>query len=147
MVGTFYLIGAVLFFPVIYCLFPISPYAFSPFGRKPASRAAVEKYKALHPEIFEDVEEGRLIDVPILIRRVLGILWFLTFGWILGVICLLAGLANLILCVFVVTIPFCLPNAMGYFKLARVSFVPFTIRIVKSSLADEIETDAQKLSL
>ena len=146
-VGLLYLIGSILFFPVIYYLFPIATYAFWPFGRKPVSRAIVEKYKTMHPELFEDVEEDRPINVPIAIRRVLGTIWFLTFGWILGLTCIVAGLINLCLCVFLITIPICLPNAMGYFKLAKVSFVPFTVRIVKASLADEIETDAKKMSL
>ncbi|MCY3541441.1 MAG: hypothetical protein OXH31_05990 [Gammaproteobacteria bacterium] len=144
--GLVYFLGSIIFFPVFWYLFPISRYAFWPFGRLPISRAAVEKYKKLHPESFSDAGSKHKV-VSLTVRRVLGILWALTFGWVLALICLINGLINLLLCIFVVTIPICFPNALGLFKLARVSFVPFTVRILRSKLVEEIEVDIQRSKL
>ena len=127
-------------------LFPIARYAYWPFVRHPISRAAVEKYKKLHPESFSDVESTYKV-VSLAVRRVLGIVWALTFGWVLALICLVNGLINLFLCIFLVTIPTCFPNALGLFKLARVSFVPFTVRLLRSKLIEEIVVDIQRSKL
>ena len=146
LIGLGYLLGAILFFPLIYYLWPVVGYAFWPFGRKPVSRSAINKYMERNPEQFSDEQLDRLEgpQVSLTVRRVLGVLWALTFGWILALGCLLGGVLNLLLCVLLITIPICLPNAMAWFKLAGISFVPFTMRIVPTPLAEEILSDRAK---
>ena len=146
LIGLGYLLGAILFFPLIYYLWPVVGYAFWPFGRKPVRRSAINKYMERNPEQFSDEQLDRLEgpQVSLTVRRVLGVLWALTFGWILALGCLLGGVLNLLLCVLLITIPICLPNAMAWFKLAGISFVPFTMRIVPTPLAEEILSDRAK---
>ena len=149
LIGLGYLLGAILFFPLIYYLWPVVGYAFWPFGRKPVSRSAINKYMERNPEQFSDEQLDRLEgpQVSLTVRRVLGVLWALTFGWILALGCLLGGVLNLLLCVLLITIPICLPNAMAWFKLAGISFVPFTMRIVPTPLSEEILSDRAKSRL
>ena len=146
LIGLGYLLGAILFFPLIYYLWPVVGYAFWPFGRKPVSRGAINIYMERNPDEFSDEQLERLDGprVGLTVRRILGVLWALTFGWILALGCLIEGVLNLLLCVLVVTIPICLPNALAWFKLAGVSFVPFTVKIVPTALAEEILSDGAK---
>lgn len=106
----------------------------------------MEKYKKLHPESFSDVESQYTV-FSLAIRRVLGIVWVLTFEWVLALICLVNALINLFLCTYMVTIHICFPKALGLFKLARVSFVPFTVRLLRGKLVEEIEVDIQRSKL
>ncbi len=149
LIGLGYLLGAILFFPLIYYLWPLVGYAFWPFGRKPLSRSAINNYMERNPSEFSEQQLDR-IDGPhvsLTVRRILGVLWALTFGWILALGCLLQGVLNVLLCVLLITIPICIPNAMAWFKLAGVSFVPFTMKIVPTSLAEEILSDRAKSRL
>ena len=146
LIGLGYLLGAILFFPLIYYLWPVVGYAFWPFGRRPVSRSAINNYMERNPEEFSDEQLERLDgpQVSLFVRRILGVLWAITFGWILALGCLIEGVLNLLLCGLVVTIPICLPNALAWFKLAGVSFVPFTVKIVPTGLAEKILSDGVK---
>ena len=149
-VGGLYLIGSliflVFFFPVFFLLLPLVGYAFWPFGKRPVPLRAIERYKKHHPEKFENSKTVTRV-VGNTLRRIAGLVWAIFPGWIIAIVCLLAGVANFFACVFIITIPVCLPNAMAFFKLARVSLVPFTVRIVHKQLADEIEVGAQRSKL
>ena len=72
------------------------------------------------------------------LRFVSNVLWVITFGWILALSHCFAALANLLCCVFIVTIPICLPNMMANFKLIPVALRPFGVKILPNSLAEEI---------
>lgn len=82
-------------------------YAFWPFGRKPVSRSAINDYMERNPEEYSDEQLQRLEgpQLSLTVRRVLGVLWALTLGWILAFECLLAGILNLWLRIFLITIP------------------------------------------
>ena len=47
----------------------------------------------------------------------------------------------------IVTIPVCLPNALGNFKLARVSFAPFGVNLIPTDLAKDILKEKAKSKL
>ena len=67
----------------------------------------------------------------------INVFW-IPFGFLLALIHLLCGLINFFACAFLVTIPVCLPNALAHFKLIRVAFAPFGIRLIETSLANVI---------
>ena len=149
LVGTVYLLGALLFFPLLPFLIKIVGYSYWPFGRKPIPRSMIAAYRRRHRDEFTGDDEadkkGKVLGRGVL--NAIGVVWACTVGWILALACLGVGLVNLLLCVVLVTIPICLPNALGYFKLARVSFVPMRYRIIRRSLADEILDDAARSRL
>jgi uncharacterized membrane protein YccF (DUF307 family) len=60
---------------------------------------------------------------------------------------LLAGLLNLLACVLIITIPVALPNALANFKLVSVAFAPFGVRLIPTSLADDINKSLAKSKL
>lgn len=72
------------------------------------------------------------------IRFLASVVWVVTFGWVLAIAHILAGVTNLISCLALITIPICLPNALANFKLVPVAFVPFGVEIIPTTLADEI---------
>ena len=142
--GTLYLLGAVVFFPLLPFLIKIVGYAYWPFGRKPLSRNMISEYKERHPEEFGTDEDADRKAIGRDLLNLLSVVWACTIGWILTLACLLSGVVNLLLCVLLITIPICLPNALGAFKLARVSLAPMRYRIIQSGLADQILEDAAK---
>lgn len=58
-----------------------------------------------------------------------NILWFIP-GLIMAAGHVLAALANLAACVFLITIPICLPFALAHLKLAGLALMPFNREVV-----------------
>tara|TARA_A100001391_G_C5055192_1_gene274526 strand:+ start:1319 stop:1687 length:369 start_codon:yes stop_codon:yes gene_type:complete len=110
-------------------------YSYWPFGRRPVSRAAVNAYKEARGM---PIHEDGFSNASTAIKFLANVVWVFTFGVLLAIMHLLAGLANLFACALIVTIPVCLPNALAHFKLAPVAFAPFGVTLVPTKLAEDI---------
>lgn len=106
----------------------------------PLSRAAVEMAKMSAFPFGKDVVHVRELDgkatsaVTALtgtIGFVVNVIWACTFGWILFIGYIFAGVINFL---FIITIPFALQS----FKLAGLSFWPVGRRVVPIELANEV---------
>ena len=148
LVGTIYLIGSLIFFPLLPLLIQFVGYSYWPFGRKPVSRSRIAAYRRNNPDQYEldDAKESAKTLGRIIIN-LLSIVWACTIGLALAVISLIAGVLSLFACVFIVTIPIMLPNALGWFKLVPISFTPMRYRVLRTALADEVLNEVQKTKL
>jgi len=144
LLGSLYLLGAIILFPLLPFLMPMVSYAFWPFGRRPVSKKAVAAYKA---ENNMPADEDRFAKSSTVIKFLGTTVWVLTFGWILALAHLFSGIANLAVCILLVTIPVALPNALANFKLIPVAFAPFGVRLIPTSLADDIDKSMAKSKL
>ena len=144
LIGTLYLIGAIILFPLLPFLLPFVGYSYWPFGRRPVSKKSIHHYKT---ENNMPIDEDKFASASSLIKFLGSTVWVITFGWVLAVTHLLAGVLNLLGCLLLVTIPLCLPNALANFKLIRVAFVPFGVNLIPNNLADDIEKAAAKQAL
>lgn len=133
----FYSIAAIIFFPIFLPVFRIAVYSLFPFGKKIISKSKLNKFRELSGQPLNET-------IGIKIGGVLNLIWILTFGWFLALTHLLACLANLLFCLFVFTIPFALPNALGNWKMIRVAFMPLNTVIVPNDLAEEIDKEVIK---
>ncbi|RKR00265.1 YccF domain-containing protein [Maricaulis maris] len=134
-VGSLYLLGAIIFFPLLPFLLPMVGYSYWPFGRRPVSRDAVNAYKEANNMPIVDDGFSRASAV---IKFLANFVWVFTFGLLLAITHILAGLANLAACIILITIPICLPNALAHFKLAPVALAPFGVTLVPTKLAEDI---------
>ena len=144
LLGTLYLLSAIILFPLLPFLMPMVSYAYWPFGRRPVSKKAVAAYKV---ENNMPSDEDKFAKSSTVIKFLATTVWVLTFGWILALAHLLSALANLSFCILVVTIPVALPNALANFKLIPVAFAPFGVRLMPTSLADDIDKAMAKSKL
>jgi|TARA_B100001971_G_C17752761_1_gene316289 uncharacterized membrane protein YccF (DUF307 family) len=144
LLGTLYLVGAIILFPLLPFLMPMVSYAYWPFGRRPVSKKAVAAYKV---ENNMPADDDKFAKSSAVIKFLATTVWVLTFGWILAIAHLLSGVANLFACIFIVTIPVALPNALANFKLIPVAFAPFGVRLIPTSLADDIDKSMAKSKL
>ena len=144
LLGTLYLIGAIVLFPLLPFLMPMISYAYWPFGRRPVKKKAIAAYKI---ENNMPADEDKFAKSSALIKFLGTTVWALTFGWILALVHLLSGVANLALCVLIITAPLALPNALANFKLIPVAFAPFGVRLIPTSLADDIDKAQAKSEL
>ena len=144
LLGTLYLLGAIILFPLLPFLMPMVSYAYWPFGRRPVSKKAIEAYKV---ENNMPLDDDKWAKSSATIKFLGTTIWVLTFGWILALVHLLAGLLNLLACVLIITAPLALPNALANFKLIRVAFAPFGVNLIQASLADDIDKAQAKSKL
>jgi len=142
--GLAYILGTLILFPLLPLLLPMISYVFLPFGRKPVSKKAVRAYKIENNmPVIDDA-----LSKPTKTITILGtIIWPLVFGIPLAICHLIAGIINLMMCVFLVTIPINLPHALAHFKLIPVAFNPIGVRLVPVSLATAIEDSLSKSKL
>ncbi len=108
----------------------------------PLARAAIEMAKLSAFPFGKDVVHVRELDGRTVsaitattgtIGFVVNVLWALTFGWVLFLIYLVAGVIN---CLTIIGIPFGLQS----FKLAGISFWPVGRRVVSKELANVART-------
>jgi uncharacterized membrane protein YccF (DUF307 family) len=144
LLGTLYLLSAIILFPLLPFLMPMVSYAYWPFGRRPVSKKAVAAYKV---ENNMPADDDKFAKSSQLIKFLATTVWVLTFGWILALAHLLSALANLGACILIITIPVALPNALANFKLIPVAFAPFGVRLIPTSLADDIDKSLAKSKL
>ena len=142
--GTLYFLFAVILFPLLPSLLPLVGYAYFPFGRRPVSKSVINAYKR---EKDLPLKDSVYTSVPSSVKLLVTILWMILLGWILAIAHFVAPSVNLVLCLLLVTIPFTLPAALGNFKMIRVAFSPFSVKILPNSLADEIEAVTAKANL
>jgi len=143
LIGLVYFIGSIILFPLFPFLTPLVGYAFWPFGRQPVSKSAIKAYKI---ENNMDVDEDAFAKAGGIIILLANSLWFI-FGIILAILHLIAGVINLVLCVGVVSIPVCLPNALAHFKMIKVALFPFGVNLISTSLAEDILKSKAKSKL
>ncbi len=134
-IGSVYLLGAVILFPLLPFLLPMVGYSYWPFGRRPVSRSDVNAYKEANGA---PVLEDPLTQASAVIKFLANIVWVFTFGLLLAITHLFFGLVNLLACALLITIPICLPNALAHFKLAPVALAPFGVTLVPTKLAEDI---------
>tara|TARA_B100000925_G_C21956755_1_gene451524 strand:- start:605 stop:1087 length:483 start_codon:yes stop_codon:yes gene_type:complete len=142
-IGLGYLIFAIIFFPLLPFLWPLVKYSFAPFGKGVVRRSDLNKYKKR--EDYDSV--GGIDNASTVVRFLANTLWVLTAGIIMAFAHLLAGLVQLAACIFIITIPLSLPNALANFRMIGPAFRPFGLVIVPKALAEEIKVGAAKQSL
>ena len=135
-VGLLYLIGAVIFFPLLPFLLPFVMYSFAPLGKKAVSKQKINDFKKSKGE---DLEEDALANASGALKFIANVVWVFTFGVLLAIVHLMAALANMLFCVLIITIPICFPNALANWRLIPVAFAPFGAKILPIKLAEEIE--------
>ena len=138
LIGLVYLLGAIVFFPLLPFLIKFVGFSFFPFGRTVVSREKLEAYQRAHGKEISGSQKA--VNV---IGTVGNLLWALTFGWVLFLLHLFACLANLAVFWLIVTIP----NIAGHWKLMFVAFAPFNLVIINSDLAKEIELEAARAKI
>jgi uncharacterized membrane protein YccF (DUF307 family) len=137
LIGLVYLLGAIIFFPLLPFLLPLVGFAFWPFGKEVVSRSKLDAYKRLNGV---EVEASTVKDT---VGTLANIIWACTFGIVLAILHFIAALLNLCLFWTIVAIP----NIVGNWKLIGVAFAPFNRTIVPSDLAKEINVGAAKARL
>lgn len=115
----------------------------------PLTRAALEMARLSAWPFGKDVVHVRELDgkgVTALtaatgtIGFVFNLLWLFTFGWVLFLVYLLAGVLN---CLTIIGIPL----GLQAFKLAGISLWPVGRRVVSIEMADMVRKDAAKRKL
>lgn len=142
--GSIYLLGAIILFPLLPFLLPMIGYAYWPFGRQPVSKSAINAYKKSHNL---EIEEDDFAEVGSIIKILANVVWVITFGFALAIMHLISGLINFVACIFIFTIPFCLPNALGNFKMIRVALAPFGVKLIPTDLAADILKESAKAKI
>ena len=144
LLGTLYLLAAIILLPLLPFLMPMVGYSYWPFGRRPVSKKAIAAYKV---ENNMPADEDKFAKSSAVVKFLGQTVWVITFGWMLAIAHLLAGLANLLACILLFTIPVALPNALANFKLIPVAYAPFGVRLIPTSLADDIDKAHSKSKL
>ena len=142
--GTLYFIFAVIFFPILPFLFPLIKFAYFPFGKRPVSKRAINAFKV---ENNLPIDEDFLVKSSSLVRFIANFVWIIFPGVFLALLHFISACINLVLCILIVTVPVCLPNALGNFKMIKVALAPFGVKIVPNALADDIEYSGAKNAL
>jgi uncharacterized membrane protein YccF (DUF307 family) len=137
LIGLVYLLGAIIFFPLLPFLLPLVGFAFWPFGKDVVSRSNLDAYKRLNGV---EIESSAVRDT---VGILANIIWACTFGITLAILHFTSALLNL--CFFWTIIA--IPNIVGNWKLIGVAFAPFNRTIVPSDLANEINVGAAKARL
>ena len=123
-----YLLGGIIFFPLLPFLWPVIKYSFLPFGREIVSTEYLKSFK-------ENVSDESNFEKASPTVKMLGnILWVLTFGWFLALMHILAGLLNVL---FIWTI-IAIPNIIAHFRMVPVAFTPFGRKIISKELAKKL---------
>ena len=124
-----YLIGGIILFPLLPFIYPIIGYCFLPFGREIVSTKYLKQFKD-----YEKLNDKNLDDASGLIRFLANIVWVLTFGWILALLHILAGILNVFLIWTIVAIP----NIMAHFRMVPVAFAPFGRKVISKEVAQKL---------
>ena len=127
-VPLLYLIGGVILFPLLPFLWPAIKYSFLPFGREIVSTKYLKSFK-------EKKDDETNFEKASPVVRVLGnVIWVITFGWIIALAHILAGILN----VFFIWTIIAIPNIMAHFRMVPVAFVPFGRKIISKELGQKL---------
>ncbi len=127
-VPLLYLIGGIIFFPLLPFLWPMIKYSFLPFGRVIVTTEYLKSFK-----VKNDNKDFELVS-PV-VKTLGNILWIITFGWILALAHVIAGIINFLLIWMIVPIP----NIMAHFKLVPIAFFPFGRKIISKELSKKLK--------
>ena len=126
-----YLIGGIIFFPLLPFLWPVIKYSFLPFGREIVSTEYLKSFKE------KDLEESNFEKASPTVKISANILWVLSFGWILALAHIVAGILN----VFFIWTIIAIPNIMAHFRMVPVAFKPFGRKIISKELAKKLRNE------
>ena len=127
-VPLLYLIGGIIFFPLLPFLWPMIKYSFLPFGRVIVTTEYLKSFK-----VKNDNKDFELVS-PV-VKTLGNVLWIITFGWILALAHVIAGIINFLLIWMIVPIP----NIMAHFKLVPIAFFPFGRKIISKELSKKLK--------
>lgn len=127
-VPLLYLLGGIIFFPLLPFLWPMIKYSFLPFGRVIVTTEYLKSFK-----VKNDNKDFELVS-PV-VKTLGNILWIITFGWILALAHVIAGIINFLLIWMIVPIP----NIMAHFKLVPIAFFPFGRKIISKELSKKLK--------
>ena len=129
LIPIFYLIGGIIFFPLLRFLWPVINYSFRPFGREIVSTKYLQQFKD-----YEKTGDKEIDDASGTVRFLANIAWVLTFGWLLALAHIAAGIINVLLCWTILAIP----NIMAHFRMVPVAFAPFGRKIISKEVAKKL---------
>ena len=123
-----YLLGGIIFFPLLPFLWPVIKYSFLPFGREIVSTKYLKSFKE------KNSDESNYEKASPVVRMLGNFIWVFTFGWILALLHILAGILN----VFFFWTIIAIPNIMAHFRMVPVAFTPFGRKIISKELAKKL---------
>lgn len=127
-VPLLYFLGGIILFPLLPFLWPAIKYSFLPFGREIVSTKYLKSFK-------EKKDDETNFEKASPVVRVLGnVIWVITFGWIIALAHILAGILN----VFFIWTIVAIPNIMAHFRMVPVAFVPFGRKIISKELGQKL---------
>jgi uncharacterized membrane protein YccF (DUF307 family) len=124
-----YLIGGIILFPLLPFIYPVVGYSFLPFGREIVSTKYLKQFKD-----YEKTRDKDFDNASGIIRFLANIIWVLTFGWILALLHILAGILNVLLIWTIIAIP----NIMAHFRMVPVAFAPFGRKVISKEVAQKL---------
>ena len=123
-----YLLGGIIFFPLLPFLWPVIKYSFLPFGREIVSTKYLKSFKE------KNSDESNYEKASPVVRMLGNFIWVFTFGWILALLHILAGILNVLFFWTIIAIP----NIMAHFRMVPVAFTPFGRKIISKELAKKL---------
>lgn len=124
-----YLIGAIILFPLLPFVYPVVGYSFLPFGREIVSTKYLKKFKN-----YENIGNKDFDNASGVVRFLANVVWVLSFGWIIALLHLFAGILNIFFIWTIVAIP----NIIAHFKMIPVAFAPFGRKIISKEVANKL---------
>ena len=127
-VPMIYFLGGLLLFPLLPFLMPVIKFSFLPFGHEIVSEKYLRSFKK-----SSDIKSNWEKLAPN-VKFLANTIWIVTFGWIMALAHIVAGLSNFILFPLIITIP----NIMAHFKMVPVALAPFGKQIISHELAQKL---------
>lgn len=124
-----YLVGAIILFPLFPFVYPVVGYSFLPFGREIVSTKYLKQFKN-----YEKIGNKDFDNASGVVRFLANVVWVLSFGWIIALLHLFAGILNIFFIWTIVAIP----NIIAHFKMIPVAFAPFGRKIISKEVADKL---------
>ncbi len=124
-----YLVGAIILFPLFPFVYPVVGYSFLPFGREIVSTKYLKQFKN-----YEKIGNKDFDNASGVVRFLANVVWVLSFGWIIALLHLFAGILNIFFIWTIVAIP----NIIAHFKMIPVAFAPFGRKIISKEVANKL---------
>lgn len=131
-VPLLYLIGGIIFFPLLPFIYPVVGYSFLPFGKEIVSTSYLKKFKE-----YDNDKSKNLDNASGLVRFLANTLWVITFGWLIALAHIIAGIIN----VFLIWTIIAIPNIMAHFKMVPIAFAPFGRKVISKELAKKLRNE------
>lgn len=124
-----YLVGAIILFPLFPFVYPVVGYSFLPFGREIVSTKYLKQFKN-----YEKIGNKDFDNASGVVRFLANVVWVISFGWIIALLHLFAGILNIFFIWTIVAIP----NIIAHFKMIPVAFAPFGRKIISKEVANKL---------